>query len=96
MNLCAKGEISAMPILLKYRKYPVSLIRPLAYLEERQVIECAAERNILKAACTCPYGVNSKRRDIRQRIAAFTGGSGAVKRRILKALASGERDLLEE
>jgi tRNA 2-thiocytidine biosynthesis protein TtcA len=30
MNLCAKGEISAMPILLKYRKYPASLIRPLA------------------------------------------------------------------
>jgi len=96
MNLCAKGEISAMPVLLKYRKYPVSLIRPLAYLEERQIIECAAARNILKAACTCPYGVNSKRRDIRQRIAAFTGGSGAVKRRILKALSSGERDLLTE
>jgi len=96
MNLCAKGEISAMPVLLKYRKYPVSLIRPLAYLEERQIIECAAMHNILKAACTCPYGVNSKRRDIRQRIAAFTGGSGAVKRRILKALSSGERDLLEE
>jgi len=96
MNLCAKGELSAMPILLKYRKYPVSLIRPLALLEERQIIECAAEQNILKAACTCPYGVNSKRRDIRQRIAAFTGGSGTVKRRILKALASGERDLLTE
>ena len=96
MNLCAKGEISAMPVLLKYRKYPVSLIRPLVYLEERQIIECAAAQNILKAACTCPYGVNSKRRDIRQRIAAFTGGSGAVKRRILKALASGEWDLLTE
>jgi len=96
MNLCAKGEISAMPVLLEYRKYPVSLIRPLAYLEERQIIECAAAQNILKAACTCPYGVNSKRRDIRQRIAAFTGGSGAVKRRILKALSSGERDLLIE
>ncbi|MDR0455090.1 MAG: tRNA 2-thiocytidine biosynthesis TtcA family protein [Treponema sp.] len=96
MNLCAKGTISAMPVLLKYRKYPVSLIRPLACLEERQVIECAAAQNILKAACTCPYGVNSKRRDIRKRLEAFTGGSGAVKRRILKALSSGERDLLIE
>ena len=96
MNLCAKGELGAMPISLKYRKYPVSLIRPLAYLEERQIIECASAHNILKAACTCPYGVNSKRRDIRQRIAEFTGGSGVVKRRILAALASGERDLLVE
>jgi len=96
MNLCAKGNMRTMPILLRYRKYPVSLIRPLAYLEERQIIECADTLDILSAVCTCPYGVNSKRRDIRQRIADFTGSSGAVKRRILNALASGDRDLLVE
>jgi tRNA 2-thiocytidine biosynthesis protein TtcA len=96
MNLCAKSEISAMPILLKYRKFPVSLIRPLAYIEERQVIECADAQNILKAACTCPYGINSKRRDMRQRITALTNNSGAVKRRILKALANGKQDYLTE
>jgi tRNA 2-thiocytidine biosynthesis protein TtcA len=96
MNLCSKGELSTMPISLKYRKFPITLIRPLAYLEERQIIECADIKNILKAACTCPYGINSKRRDIRQRVADFTSGSGAVKRRILKALATGERDLLCE
>jgi tRNA 2-thiocytidine biosynthesis protein TtcA len=96
MNMTAKGEMSAMPSILKYRKYPVSLIRPLAYLEERQIIECAAEGGILKAACTCPYGLNSNRRELRRRIADFTGGSGAVKRRILKALASGGRDFLSE
>ncbi|MDR2479810.1 MAG: tRNA 2-thiocytidine biosynthesis TtcA family protein [Treponema sp.] len=96
MNMTAKGELSAMPVILRYRKYPISLIRPLAYLEERQIIDCAAEQGILRAACTCPYGVNSGRRDMRKRIAEFTNGSGTVKRRILKALASGERDLLEE
>ncbi|MDR1949080.1 MAG: tRNA 2-thiocytidine biosynthesis TtcA family protein [Spirochaetaceae bacterium] len=94
MNMTGKGELSAMPMLLRYRKYPVSLIRPLGYLEERQIIACAAEKDILKAACTCPYGLRSKRRDIRQRIADFTGGSGAVKRRILRALASGPGELL--
>ncbi|MDR2921790.1 MAG: tRNA 2-thiocytidine biosynthesis protein TtcA, partial [Treponema sp.] len=62
----------------------------------RQVIECADSLDILKAACTCPYGVNSKRRDMRQRIAALTGNSGAVKRRILKALACGKQDFLVE
>jgi len=96
MNLCAKGELSAMPVLLKYRKFPVSLIRPLAYLEERQIIECADMRGFLKTTCTCPYGINSERRNMRRRIAEFTGNSGAVKRRILKALASGDRDLLCE
>jgi tRNA 2-thiocytidine biosynthesis protein TtcA len=96
MYLCAKGELLTMPISLKYRKFSISLIRPLAYLEERQIIDCAGEQNILKAACTCPYGINSNRRDMRQRIAELTGGSGAVKRRILKALGSGERDFLRE
>jgi tRNA 2-thiocytidine biosynthesis protein TtcA len=94
MNLSARGELSAMPMLLQYRKYPVSLIRPLGYVEEQQVIACAAEQGILRAACTCPYGVNSARRLMRERIAQFTGNSGAVKRRILRALSSG--DLLEE
>jgi tRNA 2-thiocytidine biosynthesis protein TtcA len=96
MNMTAKGELSAMPMYLKYRKYPVSLIRPLGYVEEQQIIACAAEKDILKAVCTCPFGVNSKRRDIRERIAEFTGDSGAVKRRILKALSSGKEDLLAD
>ncbi|MDR3171231.1 MAG: tRNA 2-thiocytidine biosynthesis TtcA family protein [Treponema sp.] len=86
MNLTAKGELSTMPMLLAYRKYPVSLIRPLGYVEEQQIIACATEKDILKAACTCPYGLHSQRRDIRKRIADFTGNSGTVKRRIFKAL----------
>ncbi|MDR0503076.1 MAG: tRNA 2-thiocytidine biosynthesis TtcA family protein [Treponema sp.] len=99
MNLCSCGTISAMPILLKYRKYPVSLIRPLALLEEKQIIACAARQNILKAACTCPYGQNSKRGDFRRRIADFTGASpdsGEIKRRILNALGEGRIDYLTE
>jgi tRNA 2-thiocytidine biosynthesis protein TtcA len=59
------------------------------------VIACAGEQGILKAACTCPFGLNSTRRDIRKKIAAFTGDCGAVKRRVLKALSSGGTDLLE-
>jgi tRNA 2-thiocytidine biosynthesis protein TtcA len=96
MNMTDQGKLSAMPMFLGYRKYPVSLIRPLGYAEERQIIACAEEKEILKAACTCPYGINSRRRDIRGRIACFTGNSGAVKRRILASLSSGERDLLVE
>jgi len=97
MNLCSKGELLAMPIILKYRKYPVSLIRPLALLEEKQIISCAGEQNILKNACTCPYGLNSKRRDMRDKISNFVGKeAGDVKRRILKALGEGKIDYLSD
>jgi tRNA 2-thiocytidine biosynthesis protein TtcA len=88
MNMTAKGELSTMPVLLKYRKYPVSLIRALGFVEEKQIIACAEEMDIIKTACTCPYGINSKRRDMRGRVAVFTGNSGAVKRRIFRAMAA--------
>ncbi|MDR2552646.1 MAG: tRNA 2-thiocytidine biosynthesis TtcA family protein [Treponema sp.] len=96
MNLCAQGKLLAMPVKLRYRKYPLTLIRPLAYLEERQIIACAEEQGILRGACTCPYGINSQRGDMRKKLADFTGNSGAVKRRILAALSSGKTDLLAE
>jgi tRNA 2-thiocytidine biosynthesis protein TtcA len=86
MNLCAKGQLSAMQVNMVYRKFPVTLIRPLSLLEERQIIACAAEQDILKASCTCPYGIHSARRDMREKISELTGNSGAVKRRILKAI----------
>ena len=97
MNMVNKGKLSAMPMFLSYRKYPVSLIRPLGYVEEQQIIVCAEEKNIFKAAaCTCPYGIYSQRRDIRLRIADFTGNSSAVKRRILQSFSSGPIDMLTE
>jgi len=96
MNLCSKGSLLTMPIFLKYRKFPVTLIRPLALLEEKQIISCANEQNILKNACTCPYGQNSNRRDIRGKIANFVEKDVEVKRRILKALGEGKVNYLVE
>jgi tRNA 2-thiocytidine biosynthesis protein TtcA len=102
MNLTEKGTLSTMPVKLSYRKYPVTLIRPLGYIEEAQVMACAEELGVAASACTCPYGINSRRRSVRKNLAAFTGGSGKVKRRILAAitdltdLSPGGKDLLDE
>jgi len=95
MNMMNKGQLSAMPMYLAYRKYPLSLIRPLAYLEEQQIIACAKELGILGVTCTCTYGINSGRREMRNRIGTFTRNSGAVKRRILASISSGTIDLLD-
>ena len=86
MNLCAGGGLSSMPVKLVYRKFPAVLIRPLACLEEKQIIACAAELDILKNASTCVYGEHSRRLEMRKKIAVFTNNSGAVKRRILRAV----------
>jgi tRNA 2-thiocytidine biosynthesis protein TtcA len=94
MNLLNKGEMLTMPMRLVYRKFPLTLIRPLGYLEERQIIAFADSRGYLKTSCTCSWGDNSSRLDARRKIQALTQGSGDTKRRILQALAGGPADLL--
>ena len=86
MNMTMKGELSSMPMRLDYDKYPVSLIRPLAMVEERQIIGFAESAGFRAKACTCPYGKNSKRRELRDRLAAFTGGSSRMKHRMFESL----------
>lgn len=86
MNMMYKGRMTGMPPVLKYRKYPLSIIRPLALCEERQIIESAKAEGYRSAACTCPFGQESNRRVIRAKMAELTGGSGDMKRRMLDAI----------
>ena len=94
MNMLYKGQISGMLPILRYKKYPVSVIRPLALCEERQVIAFAEEKGIRSAACTCPYGRDSKRREVRARIAEFTGGSIQLKRNLFDSMSNGNNEYL--
>jgi tRNA 2-thiocytidine biosynthesis protein TtcA len=94
MNMLYKGQISGMLPVLRYSKYPVAIIRPLALCEERQVIEFAREQGFASAACTCPYGAGSKRREVRARIAALTGGSGRLKRNLFDSMSNVNEEYL--
>lgn len=85
MNMLYKGEISGMLPVLRYQKYPLSIIRPLTLCEERQIIGYAEEKGFRSAVCTCPFGRESKRREVRKRIAELTGGSSAMKRRLFES-----------
>jgi tRNA 2-thiocytidine biosynthesis protein TtcA len=94
MNMLYKGQISGMLPVLKYAKYPVTIIRPLALCEERQVISFAEEKGFRAAACTCPYGQESKRREVRGRIAELTGGSGDLKRNLFDSMSNVNEEYL--
>ncbi len=85
MNMLYKGEISGMLPVLRYKKYPISIIRPLTLCEERHTIAYAEEKGFRSATCTCPFGRDSKRREIRARLAALTGGSSEMKRRLFES-----------
>lgn len=88
MNMMQKGELSTMPVKLRYNKYPLTIIRPLALIEERQIIDWIQKANLASATCTCPFGVNSHRRDIRQRIATLTEGFPGAKLRLFRSLGN--------
>jgi len=85
MNMTLKGELSGMLPVLSYDKYPVSLIRPLALCEERQIVEYAAWKDFSSVTCSCELDTTSKRRVARADLAALTGGSSAVKRNIFES-----------
>jgi tRNA 2-thiocytidine biosynthesis protein TtcA len=87
MNMLYKSRISGMLPNLRYDKYPLSIIRPLALCEERQIIAFAQEKGFRSAACTCPYGRDFKRREVRERIREFTDGSSRLKRNLFASMS---------
>ncbi len=86
MNMMRKGELSTMPPVVHYRKYPLRVIRPLYLVEEKQIVELAGALGILSSTCTCGYNDHSARKHTRERIEALTGGSSDAKRNILESL----------
>ena len=86
MNMMRKAELSTMPPVVQYRKYPVRVIRPLYLVEERQILELAGELGILATTCTCGYNDRSERDRVRDRVEALTSGSSQAKRNLLESL----------
>lgn len=86
MNMMNKGELSTMPPVVRYRKYPLRIIRPLYLVEEKQIVELATELGFVASTCTCGYNDKSERDRMRERVEALTGGSSTAKRSILESL----------
>ena len=66
MNLTFQGRFDTMPALLKMRKMPLSIIRPLCMIEEKDIKTYAALQGYQKQQKICPYETNSHRADIKE------------------------------
>ncbi len=86
MNMSYKGEISTMLPVLEYDSYPITVIRPLALVKEQDVIRFATKNRINKLVCTCPYGRESKRKDMRAIINEMARGEESIRDNLFKAL----------
>ena len=66
MNMVYKSEMSTMLPFMKYDKYPQIVIRPLARVQENEIIRFAKEMGFDSTALTCAFGKKSKRLDMRK------------------------------
>lgn len=65
MNLVFQGTVATMPPVLKMDKMPLSIIRPLCLIEEKDLVQYAALRQYKKQVHTCPFEHVSSRAKIK-------------------------------
>lgn len=65
MNLLHKGEFAGNLPKVPMHDYGVTILRPLIYVEEKDLLTFAKQNGFAKIMCQCPVGQTSKRRDVK-------------------------------
>lgn len=86
MNMAYKGEMSTMLPVLKYDNYDQTVIRPLALVKEREIIDFADRKGLSKIACTCGFDTQSKRREMRSVIEFMAEKDEKIRDNLFEAL----------
>ena len=58
----------------------------MALVKEQLIIKLAEEKKYNNVVCKCPYGTNSKRKEVREAIRLLSRGEKSVKLNMLKAM----------
>ena len=66
MNLTFQGRFDTMPASLKMRKMPLTIIRPLCMMEEKDIKAYAEMQGYQKQTKLCPFETDSHRTDIKR------------------------------
>jgi tRNA 2-thiocytidine biosynthesis protein TtcA len=87
MNLCYRGETSAMLPVIRYDRSPsITVIRPLAKVREDQIIRFVKEKGIEHVSCECAYGKTSKRKVVKAAIAELAKDNILVRYNIFASM----------
>jgi len=63
MNLLHKGEFAANLTKIYMHDYDITIIRPLIYVFEKDILSFAKTNGFARIMCQCPIGQKSKRND---------------------------------
>jgi tRNA 2-thiocytidine biosynthesis protein TtcA len=94
MNLLFVGEISAMAPRQELFKGKLTLIRPLAYVEEREIEALARQRRFPAPPASCPLSATSQRRAVKKMIEEAEAVCPGVKSNIYRSLSRIRKEYL--
>lgn len=66
MNLLHKAEFAANLPKIYLESFDLTILRPLIYVTEQQIISFAKHHGFRRIVCQCPVGQNSKRKETKE------------------------------
>ena len=94
LNLFFRGEISAMCPKQELFKGKITIIRPLAYVEEDLIRKFAKDLDFPHHKCACPNSLTSKRTKVEQIIKDLGKISPDIKKNIFRSVKRVKHDYL--
>ncbi len=94
LNMFFRGEISTMVPKQELFKGKITLIRPLAYVEERLIKRFAKEVKLGHESCVCPHSVISNRNRMGRIIQGLEKNCPNIKKNIYRSLKRVKQDYL--
>lgn len=94
LNLFYQAEISAMVPKVRMFNGELDIIRPLAYVEEKEIIRFAKKKEFPVKVCKCPNSQDSQRTHMRKMIEGLEKVCPHVKKNIFNSLKNIKKDYL--
>jgi tRNA 2-thiocytidine biosynthesis protein TtcA len=88
INLLYAGNLSTMVPRQPLFDGRINIIRPMAYLEKKEILNIAEEVNIIPVKNLCPKDSDSKRQEARKVVASLSDLDPKVKSNIFAALSN--------
>ncbi|MDN3504049.1 MAG: ATP-binding protein [Rhabdochlamydiaceae bacterium] len=85
LNLLHKAEFAANLAKVEMIHYGITIIRPLIYVAENDIVTFAKQYNFNRVSCQCPVGQTSRRKDVKRIIESLERTFPNVRSNLSKA-----------
>ncbi len=96
MNITFQGAFSTMPPKLVMRKMPLTVIRPMCLVAEKDLVELAELEGYRKLKKDCPYETHSHRSDMERILKQLEAMNAEARYSLWKSMTNIQTELLPE